>query len=119
MSSPAPIIIIFGITGDLSKRKLLPALYHLLSQGLLDPSTKIIGISRQPLQAKDFLKTVELCVLEVDNICDPAGLKLVEDALQTFQLNPETGSDYGQLKQLLDSFDSHQTRERLLYMSIP
>ena len=58
----APVLIIFGITGDLSKRKLLPALYHILSQELLPPDTKIVGISRRPLTNDELLSSVELCV---------------------------------------------------------
>src|SRR3982751_4006813 len=100
-----PVIVIFGITGDLSKRKLLPALYHLLSQELLPEDTKIVGISRKPLTPEELLSTVELCVLEKDNVCDPVGLKRVEAAIQTYQLNPEEPEDYRKLNALLDSFD--------------
>ena len=115
----APVIVVFGITGDLSKRKLLPALYHLLSQGLLPEDTKIVGISRRPLSADQLLATVELCVLEADNVCNPAGLARVRASLQTFQLDPDQPADYGKLKDLLDSFDTHGRRQRLFHMSIP
>lgn len=116
----APVIVVFGITGDLSKRKLLPALYHLLSQGLLPEDTRIVGISRQPLSVDELLSTVELCVLEKDNVCDPVGLQRVHAALQTHQLNPEQVDDFHALKQLLDSFDTPDAqRQRLLYLSIP
>jgi glucose-6-phosphate 1-dehydrogenase len=119
-SKPAPpVIVIFGITGDLSKRKLLPALYHLLRQELLPEDTKIVGISRRPLTSEELLSTVELCVLEKDNVCDPIGLKRVQAAIQTHQLNPEEPADYRKLRQVLDSFDAHKKRKRLFYMSIP
>jgi glucose-6-phosphate 1-dehydrogenase len=114
-----PVIIIFGITGDLSKRKLLPALYHLFRQELLPEDTKIIGISRRALTAEELLSTVELCVLEKDNVCDPVGLKRVQKAIQTHQLNPEAPEDYQKLSELLDSFDGAAKRTRLFYMSIP
>lgn len=41
------LFVIFGVSGDLSKRKLLPALYRLAKQGGIPPSYKILGISRQ------------------------------------------------------------------------
>lgn len=119
MSQLAPVIVIFGITGDLSKRKLLPALYHLLSQDLLPADTKIVGTSRRPLSTKDLLSTVELCVLEKDNVCDPVGLKKVNDSLSTAQLDPENPEDYSKLKNLLDSFDEQGRHTRLFYMSVP
>jgi glucose-6-phosphate 1-dehydrogenase len=115
----APVIVIFGITGDLSKRKLLPALYHLLSQGLLPEDTRIVGISRRPLTPEQLLGTVELCVLEKDNVCDPVGLKRVQAAIRTLQLDPENAGDYQKLRQLLDTFDEGGKRDRLFYMSIP
>lgn len=117
---PPPVIVIFGITGDLSKRKLLPALYHLFRQELLPEDTKIIGISRKPLTTEELLSTVELCVLEKDNVCDPAGLERVSRAIQTHQLDPEEPEDFRKLSETLASFDTaHAERTRLFYMSIP
>ncbi len=115
----APVIIVFGITGDLSKRKLLPALYHLLNQDLLPPDTKIIGISRRPLAVDELLSSVELCILDQDKVCDPTGLDRIRSALQTHQLEPDKPGDYTKLKELLESFDDKTRRERLFYMSIP
>lgn len=115
----APVIVIFGVTGNLSKRKLLPALYHLFRQELLPEETRVVGISRHPLKAEELLDTVELCVLEKDNVCDPEGLRRVSAALQTHQLDPERPEDFQKLRELLDSFDGEGKRGRLFYMSIP
>jgi glucose-6-phosphate 1-dehydrogenase len=43
--SVEPLFVIFGATGDLSRRKLLPALYHLTQQGFFKPSV-ILGTAR-------------------------------------------------------------------------
>ncbi|MBS1818100.1 MAG: glucose-6-phosphate dehydrogenase [Acidobacteria bacterium] len=51
-SAPAPqpaTIVIFGGAGDLAHRKLLPALYNLHVDGLLPPSTAVVGVGRKPL----------------------------------------------------------------------
>ena len=50
-------IIIFGATGDLSKKKLLPALYHLNIENRLTADTKIICMGRQEM-AQDEWKTL-------------------------------------------------------------
>ena len=50
-------IVLFGITGDLSKRKILPALYDLANRGLLPPSFSIIGVARNP--RADLMDTIE------------------------------------------------------------
>lgn len=117
-----PILVIFGISGDLSRRKLLPALYRLLNNDILPPETKIIGISRKDLDIDELLGSVELCVLEKDNICDPAGLQKLRAAIESFQLSPDSDADFVRLSERLDSLEDGQEsekRERLFYMSIP
>ena len=50
--NPDPcIIVIFGASGDLTKRKLLPALYHLEQSGLLPKEFAVVGVARRPLEA--------------------------------------------------------------------
>src|SRR5579859_932738 len=47
---PEPgILVIFGGSGDLTKRKLLPALFHLRQAGLLPKEFAIVGVARRPL----------------------------------------------------------------------
>ena len=47
---PEPgILVIFGASGDLTKRKLLPALFHLEQAGLLPREFAIVGVARRPL----------------------------------------------------------------------
>ncbi|MFG1877745.1 glucose-6-phosphate dehydrogenase [Sphaerisporangium sp. NPDC049003] len=52
-------LIVFGGTGDLSMRKLLPALYHSDRDGRLAPETRIIAMSRGGLTDTDFRGKVE------------------------------------------------------------
>ncbi|MBD5802306.1 Glucose-6-phosphate 1-dehydrogenase [Azoarcus sp. Aa7] len=50
MTTPHPLdLVIFGGTGDLAMRKLLPALYHLHRDALLAPEARIIGVARDSL----------------------------------------------------------------------
>ena len=44
--APAATLVIFGAHGDLTKRLLMPALYNLAGQNLLDENFKIIGVDR-------------------------------------------------------------------------
>ena len=43
------ILVIFGASGDLTKRKLLPALFHLRQNNLLPKQFAIVGVARRPL----------------------------------------------------------------------
>lgn len=51
-------IVIFGALGDLSRRKLLPALYQLDCAGLLNPNSNIVGVARQEHDLKEFINIV-------------------------------------------------------------
>ena len=48
-------IAIFGATGDLSRRKLLPALYHRFLDGQIDASCCILGVARSKLTREGFI----------------------------------------------------------------
>jgi glucose-6-phosphate 1-dehydrogenase len=47
------VVVLFGATGDLSRRKLIPGLLHLASAGFI-PGCRIIGVSLDPLNADSF-----------------------------------------------------------------
>ena len=48
------VIIIFGAAGDLTKRKLIPALHNLLLDGLLPERCAIVGVGRREMELSDF-----------------------------------------------------------------
>jgi glucose-6-phosphate 1-dehydrogenase len=48
--------VVFGATGDLTKRKLIPALYHRFLDGQFDEQSRIIGVSRTKWSSADFQK---------------------------------------------------------------
>nr|WP_217923391.1 glucose-6-phosphate dehydrogenase [Miltoncostaea oceani] len=55
MRTPPPaVIVIFGATGDLTQRKLMPGLYSLAAQQLLPPETAVIGVARSDLPDEEF-----------------------------------------------------------------
>ncbi len=106
LQKPEPaIIVIFGITGDLAKRKLLPALYHLFKDGLLDERTVILGVTRREVSKDDLLVEVELCVNEIDKVCDPEGIRKIYNALRMQQMDLTDDAAYQELRQLLDGIE--------------
>lgn len=48
------VVVIFGASGDLTQRKLLPSLFALRKEGLLPPNIAVVGISRTPLSDAEF-----------------------------------------------------------------
>ena len=51
-------LIIFGVTGDLSRKKLMPAVYDLANRGLLPPGFSLVGFARRDWEDQDFEKVV-------------------------------------------------------------
>jgi glucose-6-phosphate 1-dehydrogenase len=51
----ASVIVVFGATGDLARRKIFPALYHLALEGILPPESRIIGFARRELGQDEFV----------------------------------------------------------------
>ena len=51
-------MVIFGVTGDLAKRKLFPALYNLAKQELLSREFAVVGVARSPMSNEDFRKKI-------------------------------------------------------------
>lgn len=56
--------IVFGGTGDLAERKLIPALYQRQRDGQLSEPTRIIGASRSPMSSEDYRKFAEAAIKE-------------------------------------------------------
>ena len=52
-------LVLFGATGDLAMRKLLPCLYQAHAAGLLNPEGRILGVSRSDFTTAQFLQKVE------------------------------------------------------------
>jgi len=51
-------LVIFGVTGDLSRKKLMPAVYDLANRGLLPPGFSLVGFGRRKWTATDFGQVV-------------------------------------------------------------
>ncbi|RZS29779.1 glucose-6-phosphate 1-dehydrogenase [Herbihabitans rhizosphaerae] len=51
-------LVIFGVTGDLSRKKLMPAIYDLANRGLLPPGFSLVGFARRDWADQDFGQVV-------------------------------------------------------------
>lgn len=115
------LVVIFGITGDLSKRYLLPALYHLLKVGLLDSQTVIVGISRQAITNDELLDGVDLHHGEDTQPEDAAVLAHMKNQIKMVQLDLDNLDDYKRLHGQLNDIEAGlgKCMNRLFYLSIP
>ena len=63
MAGPCALVL-FGVTGDLARKKLMPAVYDLANRGLLPPGFGLIGFARRDWEQQDFVKIVHDSVKE-------------------------------------------------------
>src|ERR1700687_1032590 len=86
-----PVIVLFGATGDLARRKLLPGLFHLARAGLMPAKYQIIGSSpaSSALSDDDFRQHAKDAVREFGS-AKPAGAawQALESGLPTWAAQP-------------------------------
>jgi len=122
---PAPpcSIVILGASGDLARRKLLPALYNLehCGQGLLPAETAIIGFARTPMSTEEFRTSSREAVTTYSR------LKVEEDCWTSFEdkLDYMGGLDHPDgFKRLRERLEETEKKRgappnRVFYFSIP
>ena len=119
--TPAPAaIVIFGATGDLTQRKLLPALYSLATQQLLPPETAIVGVARSNLSDEDFRERMRAGVEAHGRMpMDEAIWEGFAHRLSYVAAPFDDPEGYGRLRSHLDSVDAELgTRgNRLFYLA--
>ena len=101
--TPACDFAIFGVLGDLSRRKLLPSLYQLDREGLLHPETRILGISRHDISQADFVQKMrEALVTFVKEGLDEAVAERLLARLHYVLINIDRPEEYTKLREFTD-----------------
>ena len=113
---PGTFLIIFGITGDLAQRKLLPALYELVANDLVPKHFRIIGISRSPVSSEELIKN-----LNQKHSFEALNLKKMASLLEMVQLDLTSVKDYRTLNTHLNDLEKQAgvAFQRLFYLSMP
>jgi glucose-6-phosphate 1-dehydrogenase len=112
-------VVIFGASGDLTKRKLLPALFHLEQSGLLPKEFAVVGVARRPLR-DEFAKDMREGILQFGGVKE--GDKALDGFMQKVSyhaMNFDDHEGYVALQQRLEEIDRERgTRgNRLFYLA--
>jgi len=116
LSDPCTMVI-FGAGGDLTRRKLIPALYNLAKYQLLSREFAIIGVGRTPLSEEDFRKRIsdDLRKFATDSV-DPEIWEWFLPRMEYIAGDMNDKSLYPRLNDLLDQTDkAYSTRGNHLY----
>ena len=113
-------IVIFGASGDLTHRKLIPALYNLYKIGRLSENFSVLGVARSELNDETFREKMREALIHNEETT-PETLDAFCSHLYYQVVNTSDAQDYGKLVPRLDELhDKYQTcGNTLYYMSTP
>ncbi len=120
-ASPCAIVI-FGASGDLARRKLIPALYRLVQQHMLPAEISIIGLARTDMTTEEFRSKMKEAVIEFseDKSVDEEVWNSFAQAMQYMPGDIHNPDDYQKIKGLLEQSDRERGTQgnRLFYLSL-
>jgi glucose-6-phosphate 1-dehydrogenase len=118
VESGSTTVVIFGASGDLTQRKLFPALYNLFRKGRLPSNTRIVGVARRPYDDDKF----RALMLDGVNEFSPGSFipetwKSFASLLHYSQIDISAPDDYGTLNNVLEALENVPAN-RLYYLSV-
>lgn len=118
MKLESQMILIFGATGDLTRRKLIPSLYHLLVKKRLTRCTPIICVGRRNLSQEAFVELLALEKYIPDH--DSSVLADLTGRLEYLQYDQEAGDALDFSMAIVDVQQRHRcTSNMLIYLALP
>lgn len=117
------ILVIFGATGDLTSRKLVPALYSLRNQGLMPEKCALIGVGRREKTVEEFRQDMENAVKEFSEDKE-AGFSHVSEfagCIDYHRMDYLFPEDYETLRQVIEKINTERGTggNIIFYMATP
>src|SRR3954463_9239296 len=115
-------LVIFGVTGDLSRKKLMPAVYDLANRGLLPPGFGLVGFARRDWDDQDFEEVVHEAVQKYARTpFDEDVWRQLKQGIRFVQGEFDDANAFAQLKQTIDQLDAERGTKgnHPLSLSIP
>jgi glucose-6-phosphate 1-dehydrogenase len=116
------VLVIFGATGDLTARKLIPAIYNLAREGLLSPQFALVGFARRPKSHEEFRAEMKEAIGKFSRVkpIDEELWKTFQNQLFYHQSEFQDEEGFAKLSDFLKMLDSkHGTQgNRVFYLSV-
>jgi len=107
-TSPPCVLVIFGAAGDLTKRKLIPSLYHLKKSNLLPDSFAVIGVARAEMNDEEFRRRLSDDIRKFTDEVDPTLWQWLEERLYYLSGDFDDEQTYVRLKERLRKVDAER-----------
>ena len=117
----SPLFIILGGTGDLSRRKLLPALSNLMRQGLVDPGSLLLGVARDTKHDDESFRALVRDALLSRGLSPDDVARWCEACLRYQTIGKGAPEDFRALASRIEALErEHQlSGNRVLYLALP
>jgi glucose-6-phosphate 1-dehydrogenase len=113
-------LVIFGATGDLARRKLLPALYNLAHDGALPERFHLVGVARREKAHEDYREECQQAIRQFSRTTpDEDVLKRLLEHVKYVQGTFDDERVYAKLEKTLEAFEHHsgEPLARAFYLS--
>jgi len=111
-------IVVFGATGDLARRKLIPALFHRWCDNQIPPASRIIAASREPLDPDAYRERAAEFVLEA-GASESRKQRWAEFAQRLQYVSVDAAGEGPGWRALGDALDPAADKIRLFYLALP
>ena len=121
MANLRSLFIIFGGTGDLTHRKLIPAIYNLHYEGRLPDQFAVVGIGRRDKTPEEYLQDLYRAIKSFSRFpMDDTHWASLSKRIYYYQMDFTDASKYGELKTFLDDLaDRHNTLgNQIFYLAV-
>jgi glucose-6-phosphate 1-dehydrogenase len=115
-------LVIFGVTGDLSRKKLMPAVYDLANRGLLPPGFGLVGFARREWKDQDFEEVVLESVKKYARTAWSEDVwRQLSSGIRFVAGDFDDDAAFDRLKQTVDELDATRgtNGNHAFYLSIP
>jgi len=115
-------LVIFGVTGDLSRKKLMPAVYDLANRGLLPPGFALVGFARREWENQDFAKVVHDSVKQYSRTpFNEEVWQQLSEGIRFVQGDFDDDEAFDRLKSTIQELDTKRgtNGNHAFYLSIP
>jgi glucose-6-phosphate 1-dehydrogenase len=120
--APPSVLVIFGASGDLAKRKLIPALYNLAVAGYLPDAFAVVGVSRSPMSDDEFRRKMSHNIHEFEvGEVDPKRLDWLTERLSYVAGDIDQPETFARLREALAAVDKKWGTNGcyLFYLAMP
>jgi glucose-6-phosphate 1-dehydrogenase len=101
-------LVLFGGTGDLAMRKLLPALYRRKASGYLTPESRVLGVARSDLSRDEYLAQVRAsCQTHLGKDYDEKRWSEFSQHVDYLKVDASSPADFAGLAKKLEGCDEH------------